>query len=95
MKKSLLILCACLLAAGLAFAGGQADKGTQGAAKGNLQESLKADAVAATLKAPDGQPLVFPGFVKEFPKRPCQPGGSAQRGPGPLVRLRVRGLGHR
>ena len=82
MKKSLLILCACLLAAGLAFAGGQADKASPGAAKGNLEESLKADAVAVTLKAPDGQPLVFPGFVKKFPKRPPNPEALPNEDPG-------------
>jgi ABC-type sugar transport system substrate-binding protein len=82
MKKTLLILFVCLLAAGLAFAGGQADTGKKAAAAGNLAESLKADAVAVTLKAPDGQPLVFPGFVKQFPKRPANPEALPNEDPG-------------
>jgi hypothetical protein len=90
MRKTLLVLCVCLLAAGLAVAGGQADTGKKAAAAGNLAESLKADAVAVTLKAPDGQPLVFPGFVKKFPKRPDNP-EAPQREPGPLVRLQYAG----
>ncbi len=85
MKKTFLILCVCLAAAGLAFAGGQADKGagkTSAADKANLESSLKADAIAVTLKAPDGQPLVFPGFVKQFPKRPANPEALPNEDPG-------------
>ena len=85
MKKTLLVLCVCLLAGGLAFAGGQGDKGaakTSAADKANLAESLKADAIAVTLKAPDGQPLVFPGFVKQFPKRPADPQALPNEDPG-------------
>ena len=85
MKKTLLVLCVCLLAAGLAFAGGQGDKGavkTSAADKANLAESLKADAIAVTLKAPDGQLLVFPGFVKQFPKRPADPQALPNEDPG-------------
>ena len=85
MKKSLLVLCALLLAGSLAFAGGQSDKGavkTSAADKANLAESLKADAIAVTLKAPDGQPLVFPGFVKQFPKRPADPQALPNEDPG-------------
>ena len=71
MKRTLWIMCVFLLLGGLLFAGGQGDKGgapkASAADKENVANSLKADAVAPTLKAPDGQPLVFPGFVKQFP----------------------------
>jgi ABC-type sugar transport system substrate-binding protein len=86
MKKTLLVLSALLLLGGLLFAGGQADK--QGAPKAsaadkeNVANSLKADAIAPTLKAPDGQPLVFPGFVKQFPKRPANPESLPNEDPG-------------
>jgi ABC-type sugar transport system substrate-binding protein len=84
MKTTLSVLCVFLLLGGLLFAGGQGEKGAVkagGADKENLANSLKADAVAVTLKAPDGQPLVFPGFVKEFPKRPADPEALAKEDP--------------
>lgn len=85
MKKTLLALCVFLLLGGLLFAGGQGDKKTVKSSaedKANLEASLKADAIAVTLKAPDGQPLVFPGFVKEFPKRPANPEALPNEDPG-------------
>ncbi len=93
MKKTLLVLCVCLLAAGLAFAGGQGDTGKKGAAAGNLAESLKADAIAVTLKAPDGQPLLFPGFVKQFPKRPANPEALPNEDPGRWYDFEYAGWG--
>lgn len=86
MKKTLLVLCVFLLLGGLLFAGGQGDKGgaakASSADKENVANSLKADAIAPTLKAPDGQPLVFPGFVKQFPKRPADPTALPNEDPG-------------
>ncbi|MBN1836837.1 MAG: sugar ABC transporter substrate-binding protein [Spirochaetales bacterium] len=84
MRRALLVVGLCLLAAGLVFAGGQGEKKPEAAPAGasNLEESLKADAVAVTLKAPDGQPLVFEGFIKQFPKRPANPEALPNEDPG-------------
>jgi ABC-type sugar transport system substrate-binding protein len=83
MRKALIVLGLFLLAAGLVFGGGQGEKPAAAAAgSDNLEKSLAADAVAVTLKAPDGQPLVFEGFVKEFPKRPANPEALPNEDPG-------------
>lgn len=82
MKKALLVIFLCFLTVGLIFAGGKQEEPTAKEdktststteGKSNLEKSLEADAVAKTLKAPDGQPLIYPGFVKEFPERPDDP----------------------
>jgi len=41
--------------------------------KSNLELSLEGDALVGDLKALDNQPLVYEGFVKEFPVRPDDP----------------------
>jgi ABC-type sugar transport system substrate-binding protein len=72
MKKALLILGVCLLVGGPTFAQDSS----------NLAKSLQADAVAVTLKAPDGQPLIFEGFMKQFPVRPADPKALPNENPG-------------
>jgi ribose transport system substrate-binding protein len=72
MKKALLILGVCLLLGGPTFAQDSS----------NLAKSLQADAVAVTLKAPDGQPLIFEGFMKQFPARPADPKALPNENPG-------------
>ncbi|MHB1439071.1 MAG: sugar ABC transporter substrate-binding protein, partial [Thiobacillus sp.] len=52
------------------------------AEKTNLEKSLEADTIAVTLKAPDGQPLIFEGFIKDFPARPSNPESLPDEDPG-------------
>lgn len=82
MKRTLVFLCMCFLLGCLVFAGGQGEKAgsekkpaaeSTTSGKSNLLKSLEADAIAVTLKAPDGQPLIFEGFIKKFPPRPANP----------------------
>lgn len=91
MKKTLLILCMCFLIGGVLFAGGKKEEPaaaetkpaeTAAAGKSNLEKSLEADAGAVKLKAPDGQPLIYPGFIKEFPDRPADPEALPEEDPG-------------
>ena len=50
-----------------------ADTSDTTAEKTNLEKSLEADEVVTILKAPDGQPLIFEGYEKEFGQRPDDP----------------------
>jgi ABC-type sugar transport system substrate-binding protein len=80
LVKLLFVGLMLLTAAGLVFAGGEAEEAASGAKAGNLEASLAVD--VSVLTAADGQPLIkLGGQTRPVPERPADPSALPETDP--------------